>query len=419
MKIQRTVPPAAAPINLSALVHGLAGTFLGRRYLKKLESEMREYFKVRHIFLVSSGKAALTLILLALKSLSPNKKEVLIPAYTCFSVPSAVVKAGLKISLCDINPLTFDFDYKFFEEAVKESTLCVIPDHLFGIPADLDRINSLCKDRGIFVVEDAAQAMGGTYKGRKLGTIGDAGFFSLGRGKNITCGSGGIIVTNSDRISMAIESVYSHVKSPGISETIKEFLKVMILSIFIHPLLYWFPAGLPFLKLGETFFYKDFPVKKLSGMKAGLLRNWQKRLEEMNYKRRKNADYFQEKLRLRLNPRDNDPISFLHLPFIVSDKEFREQLSAMSNKEAIGISKMYPSPINEIREIKDQFQDRVFPAAKKISERLLTIPDHPLLSEKDKDKICNLLTNVNISNLEKKDIKYTATEKSGIKDTVS
>ena len=113
MKIQRTLPPAAALIGINSLLHGLMGCVLGKKYLKRFEDELRTYFGVKHIFLLSSGKASLTIILKALKSLAPEKDQVLIPAYTCFSVPSAIVNAGLKVSLCDINSLTFDFDYSF------------------------------------------------------------------------------------------------------------------------------------------------------------------------------------------------------------------------------------------------------------------------------------------------------------------
>jgi len=112
MKIQRTIPPAAAPVDLMSILHGIAGFFMGKRYIKKVESEIKSYFGVNHVFLVSSGKAGLALILQALKSLHPERNEVLIPAYTCFSVPSAIIKAGLKVSLCDIDPSTLDFDYE-------------------------------------------------------------------------------------------------------------------------------------------------------------------------------------------------------------------------------------------------------------------------------------------------------------------
>ena len=389
MKIQRTIPPAAAPVYLKDLFHGLTGFFWSRDYIQRLKDEIREYFNVRHVFLVSSGKVALTVILNALKSLTPGKKHVLIPAYTCFSVPSAIVKAGLEVSLCDIALSTFDFDYSLLERSVNEDTLCVVPDHLFGIPSDMDRINNICRDKGIFVIEDAAQAMGGTYNGRKLGNIGDAGFFSLGRGKNITCGSGGIIVTNSDMIANAIEKEFSNLENSCITETLKDFVKMALMSLFINPSLYWFPAGLPFLKLGKTVFYTDFPVKKFSGMQAGLLNNWQKSLEETNQIRRENAAYFCERLglRLRLRLSNGSSIPYLRLPVMVNETETKERIFSRSERNGLGISRMYPTAINEIEEIKHQFDGMVFPSAGKVAERLLTIPTHQFLTERDKEEI--------------------------------
>src|SRR3990167_5233573 len=163
-----------------------------------------------------------------------DKKYVLIPAYTCFSVPSAIVKAGLKVALCDINPSTFDFDYNLLKNAIDKDTLCIMPNHLFGIPSDMERIKDICRDKNIFIIEDAAQAMGGSYKGKKIGILGDVGFFSLGRGKNITCGSGGIIITNSDQIASAIRKQYSNLEYHGIIEDLKEFLKLLLMAIFIR-----------------------------------------------------------------------------------------------------------------------------------------------------------------------------------------
>ena len=393
MKVNMTIPPTAAPINLSDLIHGLTGIFLGKRYIQRLEQEIKGYFGVKHVFFVSSGKAALTLILKALKSLN-QRQEALIPAYTCFSVPSAIVKAGLKVSLCDIDSKTFDFDYKLLQKAINKDTLCMIPNHLFGIPADMEKIKEICKDKDIFIIEDAAQAMGGTYNGKKLGTIGDVGFFSLGRGKNITCGSGGIIITNSSQIADAIDKHYSNLKEPGIIESLKEFLEVLLMAIFIRPSLYWFPAGLPFLKLGQTIFYKDFPIKKLSGMQAGLLHGWQERLEKGNKIRKENAKYFSTFITpspLAGEGQGEGAIPYLRLPVLINNKEIRDEIFSVSNKNGFGVSAMYPSPINEIQEIRGQFNGSVFPSAKKISETLLTIPTHHLLSEKDRKEISRLL----------------------------
>jgi dTDP-4-amino-4,6-dideoxygalactose transaminase len=389
VKIQRTIPPAAAPIDGNDLLHGLAGIILGQKYHKRLEGELKDYFGVKQVFLVSSGKAAFALILSALQSLSPGKKQVLIPAYTCFSVPSAIVKAGLEVSLCDINDETLDFDYELLEEAVNENTLCVVPNHLFGIPSDVNRIKGICERKGVYVVEDAAQAMGSKYKEKPLGTIGDVGFFSLGRGKNVTCGSGGIILTNSDTIAQEIEKTYILLDKPQLRETLVEFLNVTALAIFIRPFLYWFPSGLPFLKLGETLFYKDFPIKRLSGMKAGILHKWKKQLEESNDIRKKNAEYFRKLLCLNMHA--DLSIPFLRMPLIVDNRKMRDNIYSLAQKKGMGISFMYPTSIDDIEEIHALFEGKAFPHASDIANRILTLPTHQLLSERDKRDISEFL----------------------------
>ena len=372
------------------LLHGLAGILLGKRYLNRLSEEIKDYFGVNYVFFASSGRAALYLILQALKSLSP-KQQVVIPAYTCFSVPSAIVKAGLKVSLCDINPETFDFDPSELEKTIGQDTLCVLPSHLFGLPSDMDQITRLCKDRDIFVVEDAAQAMGGKYNGKRLGTIGDVGFFSFARGKNITCGSGGIVVTDSAQIADAVERQYAELVHSSATETISEFLQIAAMSLFINPELYWLPAGLPFLKLGQTVFDKDFPVARLSGMKAGLLYRWQKDLEASNHTRAKTAAAYKKVL---AETNDAKPsIPYLRLPVTFACRAERDEIYARSQRVGLGLSHMYPGSINQISQIRSQFRGIQFPVAEAVSQRLLTIPTHHLVAEGDRRAICNLLHN--------------------------
>lgn len=391
MKLQRTIPPAAAPVDWRDFWHGLVGFFSGEKSVERFEAEIKKYFGARYVFAVSSGKTALTLILFALKRLSP-KREVLIPAYTCFSVPSAIVKAGLKVKLCDIDPKTLDFDYTLFEKAVSDDTLCVVPNHLFGIPSDLDRIRSLCRSRGLYIVEDAAQAMGGEYKGRKLGTIGDVGFFSLGRGKNVTCGSGGVILTNSEEIASMLEKEVSRLGRPGLFESMKEFISLLFMKIFIRPTLFWFPDGLPFLKLGETIFHRDFPLKRLSGMQGGWMRKWEERLARAQRTRTKNGAYFIQSLHAETPGRIDLP--YLRLPIIVESVEKRNRIYFMSRKKGLGLSAMYPTAVNEIEEIKAEFKGETYPSAKEISEKLLTVPVHPLLSDRDIIAITALMNGV-------------------------
>jgi dTDP-4-amino-4,6-dideoxygalactose transaminase len=389
MKIQRTIPPAAAPIAWKDLMRGLTGMAFGRGDLGRLEDEIKDYFGIRHVFLVSSGKAALYLILQALKSLS-SRRQVLIPAYTCYSVPSAVLKAGLNLSLVDIDPATLDFDYGLLEKSIDERTLCVVPTHLFGLPSDMDRVNALCKDKGAFVVEDAAQAMGGEYHGKKLGTLGDAAFFSLGRGKNITCGSGGIILTRSDRIADALRLRYSRLEAESPMRRIINLLGVLAMSIWMKPDLYALPASLPFLGLGETKFYTDFPIHRLDGTRAGLLANWKARLEQSNQARLKASGDFIDRLvpgsRVIRSSSGKETV-YLRLPVLVESRKAKEELCAVSREKGLGISPMYPTAIQEIRELQGRLESTDFPGAKSVAERLVTLPVHPWVRQKDRDAI--------------------------------
>jgi dTDP-4-amino-4,6-dideoxygalactose transaminase len=387
MKIGRTVPPAAAPLRWMDLWHGIIGVFSPDQSLRVLEDGIRREFGVRHVFLVSSGKAALTLSLRALQSLSSGR-EVVIPAYTCFSVPAAIVHAGLQPALCDIDSSTFDFDPVLLEHTLTDDTLCVIAHHLFGIPSAVDRIRALCEARHIFVIEDAAQAMGAESGGRKLGTLGDVGIFSLGRGKNITCGSGGIIVTNSDRIAGAIALEYSQLVAPTLAGDFAELVRLVLMTTFIRPDLYWIAAALPFLGLGRTIFPKKIRMARLSGMKASLLRDWRSRLARSNEIRSETAGYFSRQLHVRAA--DRSPFPYLRFPIVLSTSKARETLYARSQRRGLGLSAGYPTPVSDIPDIRFSVNARQFPAARRVAQNLLTLPTHHWLSETDKSAIVDL-----------------------------
>jgi len=385
MKIQRTLPPAAAPVSLRSLFHGLKTLLLGKNETGKRLEELKAYFNVKHTFFVSSGKVGLYVILTALKSLSIGKRQVVIPAYTCFSVPSAVVKAGLEVALCDINPETFDFDYGGLDSVLNEKTLCVVPNHLFGIPADMDRIREICARKKIFIVEDAAQAMGGTYRGRKLGTLGDVGFFSLGRGKNITCGGGGIVVTDSDDIAEAVSKEHRKLDSPCFFEDVKDLWTLLLMTVFLHPSLYWLPAGIPFLELGQTSFHEDFPVRRLSRMKVAVLKDWKDQLERLNRQRSRVTASWITRLGLQGERMSSAPC--LRMPVLADSTSCREKFYSASSKRGLGVSSLYPSPINEITQLRGKWNGKAFVSAKRVSERLLTLPTHTFVCEKDQDEI--------------------------------
>jgi len=385
-------PPVASPIDRLSLMHGFLGLFRANHYGSLLDDDLKAYFGVGYVFKVSSGKAALALILRALQRLAPDKREVVIPAYTCFSVPSAVVKARLTPVPCDIDRSTFDYDLGMLSHCIGERTLCVVSCHLFGMASNVQTVRTMCSERDVFVVEDAAQAMGVEIEGTKLGTHGDVGFFSLGRGKNITCGSGGILLTNSDRIAAQLADQYLSLASPGFFENIRAYLQVLLQKVFIHPLLFWLPAGIPQLGIGETLFFEDFPMKRLSGMAAGLLWNWRERLDRVNEGRRETARFFAEQLHVRTCRKHSVP--YLRFPFLTASRNQKEMLMSLPQSRSLGLSPMYPTGVNAIQQLKGILQGKTYPVARDVAERLVTIPTHYLLSNEDKVSICKLIKTV-------------------------
>jgi dTDP-4-amino-4,6-dideoxygalactose transaminase len=378
--LQRTVPPAAAPVSFMELLNGFRGMVNGSSS-ERLEREVKEYFRMEHVFLASSGKAALFLILSALKRLT-GKKKVVLPAYTCFSVPSAVRMAGLEIVLCDIQKETLDYDYSQLKQSVDDDTLCILSTHLFGIPSDVSKIKRVIGSGKIFIVEDAAQAMGAADDGNKLGTLGDVGFFSLGRGKNISSGSGGVVITSSKEIADSIRKEYSNLESAPAIDTLMMIFQNMLLAIFIHPMLYWLPKNLPFLRIGETKYYSTFAVRKMSGFQAGLLRHWRPKLEMFNRQRSKNAEFYIDSFRIsgRKGIYANG-IPYNRFPIYVGNKSIKDSLCKKG--DVMGISPMYPSPIHKIPEIKECFDNHGYEQSNEISDTLVTLPTHPLLINKD------------------------------------
>ena len=393
MKVQRHLPPTAAPLAFLDLVKGVLGLVCAGSFRRALESEIKTFFDVKHVYLLTSGKAALTTILRGLKADS-SRCQVIIPAYTCFSVPSAVLKAGLDVVLCDVDPHTLDLNLQRLRETVGTDTLAIVVPHLLGQPADMTSIRAIAESVGAFIVEDAAQAMGCKHEGRWLGTEGDIGFFSLGRGKNLSAGSGGVIVTNSDRLAEAVTREYERVSSEPIMGAINNFVKVVGATFLINPKLYWMPAGIPFLGLGETKFYSDFPVCRMDGMRAGLLSSWRGRLDESNRCRVQRRRSFLNRLpqaaqQFPLN--QSEAASYLRLPMLMPTAQHKEALCVMARQDGLGISGLYPAPISEIPDIASMFGSRRYPGAEALSARLVTLPLHRFVTETDVDRICSVV----------------------------
>jgi dTDP-4-amino-4,6-dideoxygalactose transaminase len=166
-------------------------------YVMRFEEGFAKKTGAKHALAVSSGTAALVTGLTAL-GIGPGD-EVIVPAYTYIASASAVILVGAVPVIAEIDD-TLTLDPKDFERNITPYTKAVMPVHMRGIPCDMDKIMRIAKKHKIAVIEDASQCDGGTYKGKRIGTIGHVGCFSLQASKTITSGEGGVVVTNDDHL---------------------------------------------------------------------------------------------------------------------------------------------------------------------------------------------------------------------------
>ena len=175
--------------------YGFDGMRNGHWKAKELEAELRKTFKSQYVQLVSSGTAAVT-VALASAGIGAGD-EVIMPTFTFVASFEAIMMLGAIPILVDIDD-TLTLDPKAVESAITDRTKAVMVVQMCGSMADMDALSSICKRHNLKFIEDACQAIGGSYNGKPLGSIADVGCFSFDFVKTITCGEGGAVVTNSE-----------------------------------------------------------------------------------------------------------------------------------------------------------------------------------------------------------------------------
>ena len=177
--------------------------------LEGFEQRFASYCEAQHGIGVSSGTAALELVLRGL-GIGPGD-EVIVPTYSFIASAEAVTAVGATPRLVDVDDETALLTVEAVEAALTPRTRCVIPVHLFGRPVDMDPLLDLCRAREIAVVEDACQAHGARYRGRRVGSLGDAGCFSFYPTKNLGgWGDGGAVVTSDEELAAKLRLLRSH-----------------------------------------------------------------------------------------------------------------------------------------------------------------------------------------------------------------
>ncbi len=177
--------------------YGFDGPRKGVWKSKELEKEICETFGCKYAQLVSSGTAALTTAMSALGI--GYGDEVIIPSFTFVASFEAVISVGAVPVIVDVDD-TLTLNPQAVRKAITTKTKCIMPVHMCGSMADMDALLEICSEHNLLLLEDACQSIGGTYKGRKLGTIGNAGTFSFDFVKTMTCGEGGVVMTDQEEI---------------------------------------------------------------------------------------------------------------------------------------------------------------------------------------------------------------------------
>lgn len=186
-----------------------SGHFIMGPNVKAFEEEMAQYLGVKHAIGLNSGTDALFLALRAL-GVGPGD-EVITTAFTFFATAEAISHVGATPVFVDIDPKTYNLDIDLIEAAITPRTKAIIPVHLFGQMADMDKIMAIASKHGLKVVEDVAQAMGATFNGKKAGTVGDVGTFSFFPTKNLGAyGDGGLLTTNDDHVAESVRKLRAH-----------------------------------------------------------------------------------------------------------------------------------------------------------------------------------------------------------------
>ncbi|MFI5364859.1 MAG: DegT/DnrJ/EryC1/StrS family aminotransferase [Candidatus Binatia bacterium] len=323
-----------------------SAAFILGREVERFEDAFAAYCGVRHAVGVASGTAALHLALLAC-GVGPGD-EVITSPHTFIATAEAVSHAGARPVFVDIDPVSYNLDPSRIDAAIGPRTKAIIPVHLYGNPADMEPVLAIARRRGLHVIEDAAQAHGAAYRGRRAGTFGAAACFSFYPGKNLGAyGDGGAVVTDNPEIAARVRMLRDHGRRDK----------------YVH----------------ETVGYGD----RLDAIHAAVLGAKLAHLDRWNQQRRQAARRYCElladsRVRLPVTAPDAEPVYHL---FVVRVAERDRTLQAL-HQRGIGAGVHYPIPLH----LQPAYaflglQPGSFPHAEQAAREVLSLPLYPEITD--------------------------------------
>jgi perosamine synthetase len=347
--------------------------------------DLEKHLGIDTCVVAGSGRTLLADLLNLLKQADIDERnEVLIPGYTCYSVAAAVAHSGLLIRVYDVDPATFAPDMASLKQSLSEKTLAVIGQHLFGIPAPMSEVLEITHSFGAILVDDAAQGLGGSLGGRALGTLGDFGLLSFGRGKPMPLGCGGaMICPNQDTAA----------RFPGYAETngTKDFLLSLAVRVLSNPMIYGIMERLP-LGLGKTKFDPGFCSRGMPAVMQRLgsrmLRGFNTVLEHRRLCAERYLDLLGEKRAVKVLPQAE--AVYTRFPVLANAGEIPHDLYRL------GVRRMYPHAVLDEPAIKPYLarQNNHTPGAARIARDLITLPTHLGISKQRAEQLASRVREV-------------------------
>lgn len=324
------------------------GNFILGPEVFEFEKAFADYCGTKYALGVDNGTSALFLVM---KALGVGAGDEVITAPNSFlASASSITLAGAKPVFVDVKD-DFNINPALLEKAITRKTKAIIPVHLTGRPCEMEAILEIARKKKLYVIEDCAQAVGACYKGKKVGQFGIAGCFSLHPLKNLNAiGDGGVITTNNTRLYECLRKARNH--------------------------------GLKNRDVTEFWSYNC----RLDTIQAAMLLVKMKYLNNWIQKRRENALYYYNHLQYLMQvPCDGEEEFSVYHTFIVQTKQ-RDDLQAFLSQNGIETKIHYPIPIHLQPAAKDlKYKKGDFPMCERQTQRILSLPVHPELSQKQKE----------------------------------
>ncbi|QJD85269.1 DegT/DnrJ/EryC1/StrS family aminotransferase [Cohnella herbarum] len=335
-----------------------SGNYILGPHVQKLEQEIADYCGAQYAIGVANGTDALLLSLDAL-GIGPGD-EVITTPFTFFATAEVISQLGAIPVFIDIDPKTYNIDCSKIEHSITEKTKAIIPVHIFGQPANMDEILLLADKYNLHVIEDACQAIGSEYKGKRIGSMGTVGCFSFFPTKNLGgYGDGGIIVTNDEQLAKRLRILRAHGSNPK----------------YYHSM------------IGYN--------SRLDPLQAAMLSVKLKYLDGWNTRRKELSLRYNEALKdlpITCPYAEDDRRHVYHLYIIQSDN--RNELISYLENNGVASGVYYPVPLHRQEVYSDLgYQEGSMPVSEEASKRTLALPLYPEMTDGEQNYVISIVRN--------------------------